>query len=189
MSEIVNILPIYGDRVLLQLRDDIIGVPFPGQWGFFGGNIEAGETPRYAAFRELHEELCIEPKRLVFVLKDIPLHHWLPHYVFTFNFNPVLCPMKLTEAIKSRKARVTVGGAPAFVHPSFNIYFRADVERVMPGAFSWVPSPAVVIPTEFTMTLEDYIDIGGYVDAIRPLSEVLKEIKQGKRHEVPELGW
>ena len=98
-------------------------------------------------------------------------------------------PMKLTEAIKSRKARVTVGGAPAFVHPSFNIYFRADVERVMPGAFSWVPSPAVVIPTEFTMTLEDYIDIGGYVDAIRPLSEVLKEIKQGKRHEVPELGW
>ena len=70
-----------------------------------------------------------------------------------------------------------------------NIYFRADVSRIMPGAICWVPSPAVVIPTEFTMTLKDYIDIGGHLDAIRPLSEVLKEIKEGKRHEVPELGW
>ncbi|HUD88228.1 MAG TPA: NUDIX domain-containing protein [Xanthobacteraceae bacterium] len=44
-------------RYLLQLRDDIPGIFYPGHWGCFGGAIGAGETPLEALRRELAEEL------------------------------------------------------------------------------------------------------------------------------------
>lgn len=31
----------------------------PGQWGFFGGNVDPGETPQEAAVREFYEEVGI----------------------------------------------------------------------------------------------------------------------------------
>ena len=48
------------DRVLLQLRDDIPDIPWPGMWGTFGGQIEVGETPLEAIKREIREELSYE---------------------------------------------------------------------------------------------------------------------------------
>ena len=44
-------------RYLMQLRDDIPGIFYPGHWGCFGGAIGAGETPLQALRRELAEEL------------------------------------------------------------------------------------------------------------------------------------
>ncbi len=84
-------------------------------------------------------------------------------------------PLKLTEAIKERKAKLTVGGAPAFIMPGGGITFVVDVEQVKPGSFYWVPTPAVVVPVEYTITLKDFIAIGGHQDAIRPLSEVIDQ--------------
>lgn len=46
-----------GDRVLLQLRDNIPNIIYPGHWGFFGGHIEVNETPYQALARELYEEI------------------------------------------------------------------------------------------------------------------------------------
>lgn len=46
-------------RYLLQRRDDIPGIWFPGHWGFFGGAIEPGENPIEATVRELVEEIGI----------------------------------------------------------------------------------------------------------------------------------
>ena len=43
-----------------------------------------------------------------------------------------------------------------------------DVEKVMPGAFSWTPTPATICPIEYTMTLEDYRNMGGHQEAIKP---------------------
>ena len=47
------------DRFLLQLRDGNSTTLGSGQWGIFGGRLEQGETPRYAALREIHEEIGV----------------------------------------------------------------------------------------------------------------------------------
>lgn len=77
-------------------------------------------------------------------------------------------PMRLTQAVHAMKARLTVGGAPTFILPGGGINFMVDVEKVMPGAFTWVPTPATVCPIEYTMTLDDYLEMGGHEEAIKP---------------------
>ena len=44
-------------RILLQLRDDIPAIPFPGMWALPGGMLEASETPLACIVREVEEEL------------------------------------------------------------------------------------------------------------------------------------
>lgn len=51
-------------RLLLQKRDDSPGIYEPGLWGFFGGQVEAGESPIQALARELREELGFEVKQV-----------------------------------------------------------------------------------------------------------------------------
>ncbi len=77
-------------------------------------------------------------------------------------------PIKLTRAVHAMKARLTVGGAPTFVLPGGGINFMVDVEKVMPGSFTWVPTPATVCPIEYTMTLDDFRAMGGHEEAIKP---------------------
>lgn len=89
-------------------------------------------------------------------------------------------PLKLNEAIRERKAKLTIGGAPVFIMPGGGITFVVDVEQVKSPFFYWVPTPAVVTPMEYTMILEDYLAIGGHAQAIRPLSEVIEEVKERK---------
>lgn len=48
-------------RFLMQLRDNIPGIIYPGHWGFFGGHIDPGETPESAVMRELLEEISYTP--------------------------------------------------------------------------------------------------------------------------------
>lgn len=59
MTDIVVAIAILtqGDRVLMQLRDDIPNIIYPGCWGFFGGHLEVDETPEVAVVREILEEI------------------------------------------------------------------------------------------------------------------------------------
>ncbi|MHA1566163.1 MAG: NUDIX domain-containing protein [Alphaproteobacteria bacterium] len=62
--EIVNVTGILvapDGRYLMQLRDDIPGIVFPGYWGCFGGGAEPGESMDEAFIREIEEELSITP--------------------------------------------------------------------------------------------------------------------------------
>jgi 8-oxo-dGTP diphosphatase len=47
-------------RVLLQLRDDIPTIPFPGMWAIPGGMLEPPETPLACIVREVAEELGVD---------------------------------------------------------------------------------------------------------------------------------
>lgn len=50
------------DTYILQLRDNIVAKGGAGLIGCFGGQIEANETPRAAAVRELGEETTLQLK-------------------------------------------------------------------------------------------------------------------------------
>lgn len=52
------------NKFLLQLRDDIPGIIYPGHWGLFGGHLELDETPDIAVKRELLEEIGYIPPLL-----------------------------------------------------------------------------------------------------------------------------
>ena len=45
------------DKFLMQLRDEIPGILYPGHWGLFGGHLESGETAEAGLIRELEEEI------------------------------------------------------------------------------------------------------------------------------------
>ena len=44
-------------KFLMQLRDNIATILYPGIWGLFGGHIEPGETPEAGVKREIGEEI------------------------------------------------------------------------------------------------------------------------------------
>ena len=47
-------------RYIMQLRDDVPDIWYPGHWGLFGGGVDAGEDDIAALRRELREELELE---------------------------------------------------------------------------------------------------------------------------------
>lgn len=51
-------------RFLMQLRDDIPNIAYPGCWAFFGGHLEPGESPEVGIQRELLEEIGYAPPNL-----------------------------------------------------------------------------------------------------------------------------
>jgi len=84
-------------------------------------------------------------------------------------------PVKLTDSVKHSLTRVTAGGAPAYIWPGGGITFMVDVSRMPENAFGYVPTPAIVAPIEFTLKQSDYAGLGGHMDSVRPLTEVLRE--------------
>ncbi|MCF8466883.1 MAG: hypothetical protein K9G33_05730 [Sneathiella sp.] len=86
-------------------------------------------------------------------------------------------PVRLTRSVKDALTRVTSGGAPVYIWPGGGITFLVDVTRMPENSFGYVPTPAIVAPIEFTLRRADYEALGGYMDGIVTLDEVL-----AKRH-------
>ena len=49
-----------GRDLLVILRDDKEGIPYPGHWDLPGGGREGEETPAQCALRETHEEVGLQ---------------------------------------------------------------------------------------------------------------------------------
>ncbi|HUB02865.1 MAG TPA: hypothetical protein VL983_09270 [Terriglobales bacterium] len=90
-------------------------------------------------------------------------------------------PVKLTHSVGDALTRVTCGGAPVYIWPGGGITFMVDVSRMPENAFGYVPTPALVAPIEFTMTLADYAALGGYMDHVKPLSTIRRNDDGKKR--------
>jgi hypothetical protein len=82
-------------------------------------------------------------------------------------------PVRLTRSIKDLLVNVTCGGAPAYVWPGGGITIMVDVLRMPDNSFGSVPTPAIVAPIEFTMRLKDYEALGGHMDQVRGIEDVL----------------
>lgn len=80
-------------------------------------------------------------------------------------------PLGITEAVHSKKAVLTIGGAPAFVYPGGGINFIVDTEKVVNKGFTWIPTPATVAPVEYTMKKTDYEAMGGHMEQIKDVKE------------------
>src|SRR3972149_9019938 len=57
--QIAHAVLLVNGTYVLQLRDDIPGIPARGMWSLFGGALEDGETPEAGLRREIAEELGI----------------------------------------------------------------------------------------------------------------------------------
>lgn len=84
-------------------------------------------------------------------------------------------PVRLTRSVQRGVTRLTSGGAETYVWPGGGITFMVDVTRLPPGSFGYVPTPALVAPLEFTLPAEDYLAMGGHVEAIRTLNQSVAE--------------
>ncbi len=85
-------------------------------------------------------------------------------------------PVKLTRSVKNNLTRVTCGGAPAFIYGGGGITLMVDILAMPDKSFGYVPTPALVAPIEFTMSLAEFIHLGGHKDHILSLSDVKKGI-------------
>lgn len=64
-------------RYLMQLRDDIPVIAYPGHWCLFGGAVEPGEDDLGGMRRELAEELAFNPDELT---RSIDFEYSIPQH-------------------------------------------------------------------------------------------------------------
>ncbi len=95
--------------------------------------------------------------------------------------NPVL----LTRSVAAGETRVTMGGAPVYVWPGGGITVMADVLKMPRNAFGYVPTPALVAPIEFTLPRSLYARLGGHMEEVVPVEELLRGLGEQLRVE----GW
>jgi hypothetical protein len=86
--------------------------------------------------------------------------------------NPVL----LTQSVARGETRVTMGGAPVYLWSGGGITVMADVLRMPKRAFGHVPTPAIVAPIEFTLPRALYERLGGHMDQVMPVQDVLRDL-------------
>ena len=89
-------------------------------------------------------------------------------------------PVKLTRSAQSALTNVTCGGAPSYRWPGGGITVMSDVAKMPENSFGYVPTPALVAPIEFTMSLDDYRALGGHMYHVIDLDEAI-EVNSGKQ--------
>ena len=84
-------------------------------------------------------------------------------------------PVRLTRSVKESLTHVSCGGAEAYVWPGGGITVMADVMDMPTNSIGYVPTPALVAPIEFTLRREDYGTLGGHMEHIQPVRDVVTD--------------
>lgn len=90
-------------ELLLYLRDNKPGIPFPNHWDLIGGHLEDGETPGEALVREVKEELNIDLKEYTFYKKYVCLTgdaYQNIKYIYTGKINLPIDEITLLEGVR-----------------------------------------------------------------------------------------
>jgi hypothetical protein len=82
-------------------------------------------------------------------------------------------PVRLTRSVRDLVTRVTCGGAPAYVWPGGGITVMVDVLAMPDRSFGHVPTPALVLPIEFTLPLAAYAALGGHMAHVITIEDAL----------------
>lgn len=82
-------------------------------------------------------------------------------------------PVQLTRSVRDALTKVTCGGAPVYIWPGGGITLMVDVTSMPENSFGYVPTPALVAPIEFTMRQSDYQALGGHMDHVQSIEDVL----------------
>jgi len=97
------IVVVDGGKVLMQHRDSIEGILYPGFWGLFGGALEDGEDFIQALKRELYEEASLDVEQAeYFTAIDYDLGFcgkgWIRRHVYVIHIKHTDIPnLKLGE--------------------------------------------------------------------------------------------
>ena len=87
-------------EILLYLRDNKPGIPFPNHWDLIGGHVEEDESPEEALIREVKEELDHDLKDYTFFKEYECLDgDAYPNikYIWSGKFNVPLAEITLLE--------------------------------------------------------------------------------------------
>lgn len=137
----VAFILIHGGRYLLQRRDALPHIFFPGHWGLFGGALEPGETAVQALQRELMEEIRIafDPAGMRFFTRfecDFGIKGEPPIKRTYFEMGPfeetILCRIDLQEgaAAAAFTAREALGSLCLTPHDKFALWMHANRARL-----------------------------------------------------------
>lgn len=120
----------------MQLRDMKRGIEAPGCWGFVGGSIARGESPRAAAARELWEEVGFKANRLRRIsaetLSEVP---GIFSVAFCCELTVPLVRLRLTEGRDLRLAALAQISSGRLYSPklkrAFPMAARAYLEKTL----------------------------------------------------------
>lgn len=84
-------------------------------------------------------------------------------------------PIEVNRAVHAGKIKITMCGAPVSVMPGGNIIFTVDVSKIPPGSFYVTPTPAIIVPVEYTMTRSTFEQIRGRYRALQELDVFLSD--------------
>lgn len=126
------------DRYLLQLRDNVESIWYPGYWGCFGGGVEEGEDPTAALRRELREELAFEFKdarlftELQFDLSGLGLARYFRAYFVVEISREQMASLRLDEgaAVEAFDADTILGELKVSPYDAFALFLHARGARI-----------------------------------------------------------
>ncbi len=135
MHRDVALIIFYKDnKILIQDRRDMS--KFGEEYGYFGGSIDAGETPEEAVIRETREELSFELKEFDFFRK---FHHKVQDFTLTLYVFVAPCPS--LSAFKQKEGQgmilVTEKEGQQLKMPSHAEKNGGDYE-IMREVFTWL---------------------------------------------------
>lgn len=90
-------------EILLYLRDNKPGIPFPDHWDLIGGHVEEGESPGEALIREYKEELDLDLKEYNFYKRYECFTgdaYENIKYIYTARFNLPIEEITLLEGVR-----------------------------------------------------------------------------------------